>query len=127
MSWLRQRIRFDRNELSGAFGDIGTDFPLLVGMILAAGLDGVDRKIEPGDPINENLYEWSPQQLKEAGINVLPQSLAEALDEFATDTVLREAIGEELSQEFLRLKRMEWIEYCRHVSDWERQRYLEFF
>lgn len=39
MSWLRQRIRFDRNELSGAFGDIGTDFPLLVGMILAAGLD----------------------------------------------------------------------------------------
>ena len=39
MTWLRQRIRFDRNELSGAFGDIGTDFPLLVGMILAAGLD----------------------------------------------------------------------------------------
>jgi MFS superfamily sulfate permease-like transporter len=39
MNWLRQRVRFDRNELSGAFGDIGTDFPLLVGMILAAGLD----------------------------------------------------------------------------------------
>jgi hypothetical protein len=39
MNWLRSRIRFDRNELSGAFGDIGTDFPLLVGMILAAGLD----------------------------------------------------------------------------------------
>jgi len=36
--WLRQRVRFDRNELSGAFGDIGTDFPLIVGMILAAGL-----------------------------------------------------------------------------------------
>ena len=39
MNWFRQRVRFDRNELSGAFGDIGTDFPLLVGMILAAGLD----------------------------------------------------------------------------------------
>ncbi len=39
MTWLRSRIRLDRNELSGAFGDIGTDFPLLVGMILAAGLD----------------------------------------------------------------------------------------
>lgn len=37
--WLRSRVRFDRNELSGAFGDIGTDFPLLVGMILVAGLD----------------------------------------------------------------------------------------
>jgi MFS superfamily sulfate permease-like transporter len=39
MNWLRARIRFDRNELSGAFGDIGTDFPLIVGMILAVGLD----------------------------------------------------------------------------------------
>jgi len=39
VNWFRQRVRFDRNELSGAFGDIGTDFPLLVGMILAAGLD----------------------------------------------------------------------------------------
>lgn len=37
--WLHGRLRFDRNELSGAFGDIGTDFPLLVGMILVAGLD----------------------------------------------------------------------------------------
>ncbi len=38
-AWLRQRARFDRNELSGAFGDIGTDFPLVVGMILVARLD----------------------------------------------------------------------------------------
>lgn len=37
--WLRARVRFDRNELSGAFGDIGTDFPLITGMILVAGLD----------------------------------------------------------------------------------------
>jgi hypothetical protein len=37
--WLHKRIRVDRNELSGAFGDIGTDFPLIVGMILVAGLD----------------------------------------------------------------------------------------
>jgi uncharacterized membrane protein (UPF0136 family) len=39
LDWLRARARFDRNEFSGAFGDIGTDFPLIVGMILAAGLD----------------------------------------------------------------------------------------
>ena len=40
---------------------------------------------------------------------------------------MRGAIGENLAQEFIRLKRMEWVEYCRHVSDWERQSYLEFF
>jgi glutamine synthetase len=100
---------------------------LATAAILAAGMDGVDRKIDPGKPINENLYEWSPEKLKRAGIGLLPQSLKEALDEFEKDKVLRAALGEDLSQEFLTLKRMEWIEYSRHVSDWERERYVEFF
>jgi glutamine synthetase len=95
--------------------------------ILAAGMDGVDRKIDPGKPINENLYEWSPEKLKRAGVGLLPQSLKEALDEFEKDKVLRAALGENLAQEFLTLKRMEWVEYSRHVSDWERDRYVEFF
>jgi glutamine synthetase len=95
--------------------------------ILAAGMDGVDRKLDPGKPINENLYEWSPEKLKRAGIGLLPQSLKEALDEFEKDKVLRAALGEGLSQEFLTLKRMEWVEYSRHVSEWERERYVEFF
>jgi len=95
--------------------------------ILAAGMDGVDRKLDPGKPVNENLYEWSPEKLKRAGIGLLPQSLKEALDEFEKDKVLRAAIGEDLSQEFLTLKRMEWVEYSRHVSEWERERYVEFF
>ena len=95
--------------------------------ILAAGMDGVDRKLDPGKPINENLYEWSAEKLKRAGIGLLPQSLKEALDEFEKDKVLRAALGEDLSQEFLTLKRMEWVEYSRHVSEWERERYVEFF
>lgn len=100
---------------------------LATAAILAAGLDGLDRKLDPGKANNTNLYEWTPAQLDEAGIKLLPQNLAEALDEFEKDEVVRGAIGEDLAQEFLRLKRMEWVEYCRHVSDWERQRYLEFF
>jgi glutamine synthetase len=95
--------------------------------ILAAGMDGVERKLDPGAPINENLYEWSPEKLKRAGIGILPQNLKEALDEFEKDKVLRAALGEDLSKEFLTLKRMEWVEYSRHVSDWERERYVEFF
>ena len=106
----------------------GTCNPYLAtAAILAAGMDGVDRKLEPGRPINDNLYEWSPQQLKKAGVSLLPQNLGEALDAFAADKVLRAALGEALSAEFLSLKRMEWIEYSRHVSDWETSRYLEFF
>jgi glutamine synthetase len=100
---------------------------LATAAILAAGMDGIDRKLEPGKPVNDNLYEWSPEKLKKSGIRLLPQNLAEALDAFEGDKVLRGALGEALSAEFLSLKRMEWIEYSRHVSDWETSRYLEFF
>jgi glutamine synthetase len=95
--------------------------------ILAAGLDGIDRKLDPGAPNNTNLYEWNQAQLDEAGIGLLPQTLGEALDALAADPVVQAGLGDDLAAEFLRLKRLEWVEYCRHVSDWERQRYLEFF
>ena len=100
---------------------------LATAAILAAGMDGVARKLDPGKPINENLYTWSQAQLDEAGVKLLPQSLKEALDEFEKDDLLRGALGEALSAEFLAVKRMEWVEYSRHVSEWERQRFLEFF
>jgi glutamine synthetase len=83
--------------------------------------------MEPGEPNNTNLYDWSLEQLREAGIKVLPQNLSEALDALEEDKVLTQAMGNELAQEFLRLKRMEWVEYQRHVSEWEVERYLEFF
>jgi glutamine synthetase len=95
--------------------------------MLAAGLEGIENKLDPGEPNNTNLYEWSHEQLKEAGIHVLPQNLNEALDALEEDTLLCEAIGSDLAREFLRLKRMEWVEYQRHVSGWEVERYLEFF
>jgi glutamine synthetase len=95
--------------------------------IIAAGLDGVKRKLNPGKPNNTNLYQLTPEQVKAQGIGILPQNLGAAIDAFEADTVLRHAIGENLAQEFIRLKRMEWIEYSRHVSVWETRRYLEFF
>jgi glutamine synthetase len=95
--------------------------------ILAAGMDGVEKKLDPGAPNNTNLYEWSSADLKKAGIGVLPQNLNEALDALEEDEVLCNAIGKDLAEEFLRLKRMEWVEYQRHVSAWEVERYLEFF
>ena len=64
-----------------------------------------------------------PPALRERGIACLPQSLAEALDALAASALLREALGATLHAEFLRLKRAEWLEYARHVSDWEHRRY----
>ena len=61
------------------------------------------------------------------GLEILPQSLDRALDELEADTVLTERIGKDLVDEFIKVKRIEWQEYMRHVSDWEVARYLEFF
>ena len=69
----------------------------------------------------------SGRSIAEQGIPILPQNLSEAVAAFAGEPVLREAIGENLAQEFIRLKNMEWVEYSRHVSAWETNRYLEFF
>ena len=65
--------------------------------------------------------------MKEKGIGILPQNLNLALDALEADQVICDALGHGLSSEFLALKRAEWIEYMRHVSDWEIKRYVEFF
>ncbi len=95
--------------------------------VIAAGMDGIARKLDPGPARNLNLYELSPAQLAEQGIKVLPQNLGEAVDALAADGLFAEQLGSEIIGEFIKLKRMEWIEYSRHVSDWEVGRYLEFF
>jgi glutamine synthetase len=89
-------------------------------------MDGIRNKIDPGTPINENLYEWSPARLAEHGVGLLPQNLGEAIDALEADPVIRDGLGDALATEFIRLKRMEWVEYSRHVSEWERDRDVEF-
>ncbi|WP_123105953.1 type III glutamate--ammonia ligase [Acidithiobacillus sulfuriphilus] len=99
---------------------------LATAAVIAAGLDGIDRGMDPGAPRNVNLYELSMADLKKEGIGILPQNLHEALLALEADETLLAALGP-VVDEFLRLKHMEWVEYMRHVSDWEMSSYLEFF
>ncbi|MHB1213828.1 MAG: type III glutamate--ammonia ligase [Thiobacillus sp.] len=99
---------------------------LATAAVIAAGLDGIENDLDPGKPHNVNLYELSPDELKAAGIGILPQNLHEALLALEKDTLLCEALGP-VAGEFLSLKHREWVEYMRHVSDWELKSYLEFF
>ena len=119
------RIPYGRLELR--LPDGGCNPYLTTAAVIAAGLDGVARELHPGKGNSDNLYDYSAEQLKAAGIGILPQNLKEAVQAFADDKVIRDALGDKLSQEFIELKNMEWIEYSRHVSDWEIQRYVEFF
>lgn len=99
---------------------------LATAAVIAAGLDGIENKLDPGKPHNINLYELTPKELRAEGIEVLPQNLHEALKALEQDRVICDALGP-VADEFLRLKNMEWVEYMRHVSDWELKSYLEFF
>jgi len=99
---------------------------LATAAVIAAGLDGIERKLDPGEPHNMNLYELSDAELKKEKISILPQNLHEALLALEKDKVIRDALGP-VADEFLKLKHMEWVEYMRHVSEWEVDSYLEFF
>ena len=119
------RVPFGRLEVR--LPDSGCNPYLVSAALIAAGLDGIDRKLDPGPAQNINLYELSPEQIKAKGIELLPQSLNEAIDALEADPVICGGLGQGLAREFIRLKRMEWTEYSRHVSEWESKRYLEFF
>ena len=95
--------------------------------MLAAGLDGMERKLTPPDPVEENLYHFDAAKLESRKIRQLPGTLREALDELSRDEVIRDALGDHVLERFIEAKTEEWDEYRIQVSDWEVERYLEAF
>jgi glutamine synthetase len=95
---------------------------------VAAGLDGIRRKLDPGEPnIGRNMYTLTPDDVKRGKVGIIPQSLAEAVAAFEEDPVIQGALGPELAEEFVRVKRQEWTRYHGAVSRWEIDRYLTLF
>jgi glutamine synthetase len=88
-----------------------------------AGLDGIKRKLDPGDPNVGNMYEMTLEEMAQRDIRVLPQSLNEAVDELERDPVIQAGLGP-IYGEFRKVKRGEWNEYHRQVTAWEVDRYL---
>jgi glutamine synthetase len=120
-------VRVPYGRLEFRLPDSGCNPYLVTAAIIAAGMDGIERELDPGEPMNINLYSLTLDQIKEKGVDILPQNLNEALDALEADTVFTEALGSEIVSEFLKVKRTEWVEYSRHVSDWEVSHYAEFF
>jgi glutamine synthetase len=90
---------------------------------LYAGHDGIQNRMDPGEPNLGNMYEMSLEEMARRKIHVLPQSLSEALDALERDDVIQMGLGP-ICSEFLKLKRAEWNDYHRQVSAWEVERYL---
>ena len=99
---------------------------LAFGAYLSAGLDGIRRKLDPGEPNLGNLYELGLEEIRRRGVRILPQSLAESLAELQADAVVRDSLGV-ICDEFVAQKEAEWREYHRQVTPWEIERYLTLF
>ena len=96
-------------------------------VLLAAGLDGLKNKIDPGPKNTRNLYAVPEEELKRDGIEFLPTTLKDAIDHFESDPILREALGQEYSEMYMRVKREEWNAYHRSVSQWELDNYITVY
>src|SRR6476659_6899250 len=100
---------------------------LALAVMLRAGLDGIEKKLDPGPPINKNIYKMSHRERRHLRIDELPGNLSEALDELEKDALMREVLGDHLFEHFVTAKRAEWLDYIKHVSPWEVDRYLSVY
>jgi glutamine synthetase len=104
---------------------------LAAAVILAAGLDGIERKLDAGEPNAENLYAVPHDELRSRGFETLPTNLLDATHELERDEVMRAALGkcrnEDYVDYFIRVKRDEWNRYHEQVTPWELKEYLTRF
>jgi glutamine synthetase len=100
---------------------------LALAVMLRAGLDGIDTQLDPGPPVNKNIYTMSHRERRHLRIDELPGTLSEALDEMQKSDLMRDTLGNHIFDHFLAAKRAEWDSYMRHVSPWEIERYLNTY
>ena len=119
-----------RIEYTAADG--GTNIYLASALLLAAGLDGVNKKTEPNQPTRENIEKMPEKRRRELGITQLPKNLGEALDAMDGSEFMRKVLGRELYDLWLETKRREYKEYLKaerqgetEAHNWELRRYLE--
>ena len=97
---------------------------LALAVCLAAGLDGIRKQIMPPAAVVKNVYEMRLDEKKAEGIEALPATLSEAVDELEKDEYILEVLGNHISRNYIAAKRTEWAEYTSQVTDWEIEQYL---
>jgi len=100
---------------------------LAFAVMVAAGLDGVERGLTLSEPVEESLFEMDASRVAERGIEELPGTLGEAIEALKADAVVCEALGDHVLDHYVEAKSAEWNEYRTQVTQWELDRYLEAF
>jgi len=97
---------------------------LAFSVMLAAGLEGIEKGLEPPKPVEENVYEMTEQEREKRGIGALPASLLEAILLTEKSEVVRKALGEHVFEAFIQNKKIEWNQYRAQVTEYELKKYL---
>ena len=100
---------------------------LALAVCLAAGLDGMERKLTPPEEITENIFEMNADERAACGIEDLPDSLEHALDALEADPLMAEVLGPHIYTQYIAGKEKEWEEYCTRVSSWEIAKYMVLY
>ena len=115
------------SRIEARFPDPSCNPYLAFAALINAGIDGVERELDAPDPVRENIYEFTEEDRKERGIDVLPTNLGEAIDALQKDEVILDGLGSHVGPKFVEAKTAEFEEYLVEVSDWEIDRYLETY
>jgi len=100
---------------------------LALAVTLAAGLDGMEKKIEPPNSVDENIFNMKGLRRKELMIENLPGTLINALEFTRNSEFVKKTLGDHIFNTFVRSKEGEWSEFCASVTDWEISKYLELY
>jgi glutamine synthetase len=100
---------------------------LAFAVMLAAGLDGIEKKMVPPAPVEENIFEFTDEEARKRKIGVLSKDIMEAVSNLEEDDVIRETLGDYTFEKLKELKTQEWDAYRMQVTGWEIDQYLEKF
>ena len=100
---------------------------LALGMTSAAAVKGVMEEIDPGPPLNKDLYDLTDEEIRASGGQRLPRNLLEAIEILRDDPLAAEVLGPTMMNSWLRYKVDEWERYHQTVTDWEVEEYLRLY
>lgn len=100
---------------------------LAFAVMLAAGLDGIEKKMVPPAPVEENIFEFTDETAAARGITTVAKNLMEAMEELKKDSVIQEALGSYVVEKLIEAKTAEWDSFRMSVTQWELDRYLEVY
>ena len=97
---------------------------LAFSVMLASGLEGIEKEYELADPIEQNIFEMTNEEREQRGIGSLPMNLSDAISLTEKSQLVRKALGDHVFDSFIKNRKIEWDQYRIQVSEYELKRYL---